>query len=514
MRDLRCPRPPAVRGDPVHAAAVRPDRRLSGRDRAPLRGGRRRLARGRRRRAQPSLLRRLAPARRGLRRPGVRGRRVGRLQRDDRAPSRPRSAHARVLRHRQRGRRVRRGPAAERGQGRGRRAAQRERLAHHPRQLPDPAPRRRRHGGPGRGGQARGGALRRADPGARADHGAGRRRAPDGPRRAVAAQRDRQAARRYLRRRGVHRRLPRPPRPALLQPAHRRRGDRVGLGPARRPRRHGRAGRPADQHALRRHDRHRDPRDAALAAARHRPPRRRRHQRRPVPARHDLRPARNAHQPALPRAHDRALLPGEHRRRRGHARARAGPARGRGGRGRQPQGRRVLRRDRRRRMGLHGHPRGLLRRPLRQGRPGRRRHALRQHAQQPDRGHRVALPAPDPSLRAARRRRRQRPLAGRARLDPRDRVPRRRRVLARGRRQLDRAARPVRRRRGHPGLGDDEPGHAGRALAAVQAALYARDGGRGAAARRPVRGRLRRPGRARPRGARTRHGRRILGPAA
>ncbi len=120
---------------------------------------------------------------------------------------------------------------------------------------------------------------------------------------------------------------------------------------------------------LRRHDRHRDPRDAALAAARHRPPRRGRHQRRAVPARHDLRPARHAHQPALPRAHDRALLPGEHRRRRGHARARAGPARGRGGRRRQPQGRRVLGRDRRRRMGLHGHPRGLLRRPLRQGRP-------------------------------------------------------------------------------------------------------------------------------------------------
>ena len=39
-------------------------------------------------------------------------------------------------------------------------------------------------------------------------------------------------------------------------------------------------------------------------------------------------------------------------------------------------------------LGAHGDLRGLLWRPAGQGRHGRRRHALRQHPQQPDRGHR------------------------------------------------------------------------------------------------------------------------------
>ena len=85
------------------------------------------------------------------------------LLRHHRAPPRPRRAHPRLVRDRRRRRRLRRRPAAERGQGRGGRAAQRERVADHRRQLAHPPPRRRRHERPGRGGQARRRALRRAD---------------------------------------------------------------------------------------------------------------------------------------------------------------------------------------------------------------------------------------------------------------------------------------------------------------------------------------------------------------
>ena len=58
---------------------------------------------------------------------------------------------------------------------------------------------------------------------------------------------------------------------------------------------------------------------------------------------------------------------------------------------------------------------GQLRRPFRQGRARRRRHAVREHAQQPDRGHRVAFPAARDPVRAARGPRRARPVARRPR---------------------------------------------------------------------------------------------------
>ena len=154
--------------------------------------------------------------------------------------------------------------------------------------------------------------------------------------------------------------------------------------------------------------------------------------------------------PTLPGADDRALL----------RRATSSPTRScarsrrvlperRQRRRRQPQGRRVLRASRRRpALGLHGHPGGELRRPPRQGRARRRRHALREHAQQPDRGHRVALPAARDAVRAASRTGaapgRWRGGLGTIReiefLDDG-------RLLARGRRHRVRAARPVRRRR-------------------------------------------------------------------
>ncbi len=75
-------------------------------------------------------------------------------------------------------------------------------------------------------------------------------------------------------------------------------------------------------------------------------------------------------------------------------------------------------------------------------RPRRGRHALREHPQQPDRGHRVALPPARPALRAGRGRRRAGRTARRPGIDPRDRVPRG------GRRCRSRATAT---RRGRPG---------------------------------------------------------------
>ena len=178
-----------------------------------------------------------------------------------------------------------------------------------------------------------------------------------------------------------------------------------------------------------------------------------------------------------------------------------GAARARERRRRQPQGRRLLGLQRRAALGLHGHPGGQLRRPPRQGRARRRRHALREHAQQPDRGHRVALPPP----------RRRSTSCSRTAAAPgrwrgglgsiaRDRVPRRRRLLARGRRQR------VGRRPGSSAAGTGTPGAVllnrgtdGERAAAVEVPVPEGGGGRPALPDLAVRRRLRRSARARPR---------------
>ena len=153
--------------------------------------------------------------------------------------------------------------------------------------------------------------------------------------------------------------------------------------------------RPAAEHALRGNGRHRDLPDPALDPPRQRHPPARAGQLGPVPAHLDPRARGVAGQPALPRAHDRALL---HRQRAGghaHARDRADRPGPRQRRGRQPQGRRLLRpaAGGRRTLGVHGHPGGLVRGPAREGRPRRGRHPLREHrATTPSRTSRATFP--------------------------------------------------------------------------------------------------------------------------
>ena len=83
-----------------------------------------------------------------------------------------------------------------------------------------------------------------------------------------------------------------------------------GSRPARGPRRHLAAGRPADQHAVHRHGGRGGLHDPALAAARHRAPRRRVHELGAVPADHHHGAARVARQPvASRRRRSRASVP-------------------------------------------------------------------------------------------------------------------------------------------------------------------------------------------------------------
>ena len=421
----------------------------------------------------------------------------------------------RLVRDRRRRRRVRRGPAAERGQGRGRGRRNEAAWRIIRDNLPHPPPRGRRHGGPGRRGQARRQARYAA---LIREHGLATVRA--------AAEHQMDHSERLLRNEIAQ--LPDGtyeaegfidgfldhPDPALLEPAHQGGRHGRGLGPARRPRRHLRAGRPADQHAVRRHDRHRDPRDAALAAA--------------GPDRHDA-IATNAglFRPVtisaplgtlanrLPRAHDRPLLPGEHRGRRAHARAGAGAARGGWARASatsrsspSPASSTAARGS------TWTSSRAPTAAATAEGRAGRRGHAVRQHAQQPDRGHRVALSrcacgATSCAPRAARATGRWR--GGRGSIREIEFLADGG-VLARGRRQLGRrrpacsAAARARRARWtmNPGTADE------RSLPS-KLPLHAGEGGRGAWAVGPVRRRLRRAGRTRPGGARARQRRRILG---
>ena len=187
---------------------------LAGIDRA-LRGGRRRVARRRRRHPQPPVLRRLAPARRRVRRPGLPRRRARRLLRHHRAPPRPRRAHARARAGSStRATRTPRACCSTRSRSRRPGGATRAGVADHRRQhaLPDLVVGDME----AQVAAAQLGATRYARAGAART--AWRRCAPrpsssDGPLRADAAQRDRGAAGRHLPRRGLPRRLPRPPRP-------------------------------------------------------------------------------------------------------------------------------------------------------------------------------------------------------------------------------------------------------------------------------------------------------------
>ena len=96
---------------------------------------------------------------------------------------------------------------------------------------------------------------------------------------------------------------------------------------------------------------------------------------------------------------------------------------------------------------------------LRQGRDGLRRQPDGEHAQQPDRGARPALPDPVRPVRAPARARRARPLARRHRDHPAEPLPRRRRLLVRGR-PPDRPAARHLRRLGRPRrLVPEEPRH-------------------------------------------------------
>ena len=107
-----------VRVQDEHAAAIGPDPRLCPRHPQTTRGARRRAPPRRRDHAQRSLWRRLARPRRGVLRAGVRRQRPDRLLGHHGAPSRHRRAYAGKLRHRRRGRRLRRGAAVQGDQGR------------------------------------------------------------------------------------------------------------------------------------------------------------------------------------------------------------------------------------------------------------------------------------------------------------------------------------------------------------------------------------------------------------
>ena len=202
---------------------------------------------------------------------------------------------------------------------------------------------------------------------------------------------------------------------------------------------------------LGRHRRHRDLAHHPLGAARHRDPRPHPGQCRPDPADHHRGAQGLPGQPDLPRADHRALLSRQPARRHGDEGAVARHAGQCLGRHRQPQGHRLLGPQGRDALGAHGDLRGLLWRPAGQGRHGRRRHALRQHPQQPDRGHRDPPALARAALRAARGRGRRRQVARRPGLGARVHVPERRRRLGRGRRPSLPAVGLLGRQRRHAG---------------------------------------------------------------
>ena len=336
------------------------------------------------------------------------------------------------VRHRRRGGRVRRGPAAQRGQGRGGGAGATSSAWRIIADNYAPAPaRRRRHGGAGRGGASSGptatleliGAfgLETVRAAVRAAHG---------PLRADAAPRDRRSCRTAVTRPRAPRRLPRPSRPGAttnLRDQGRRDGQRLATCTSTwtAPRRQ--VDLPINMPLV-------GTVDIAICVTLRSilldsdTPRRRSRRTRGCSGRsRSSRPRARSPTRAFPAPTIARFCPRQHHRRHGHAGARAGAARGRGAGVGNLKVVAYSGAARRRRLGLHGHRGGQLRRPLRQGRPRRGRHPLREHAQQPDRGHRVALPAARPPLRAAEDGGGAGPLARRPGLDPRDRVPRRRR---------------------------------------------------------------------------------------
>jgi hypothetical protein len=196
-------------------------------------------------------------------------------------------------------------------------------------------------------------------------------------------------------------------------------------------------------------------------------------------------------QPDLPGADHRALLPRQSAGRHGDEGAVSGHAGQCLGRHRQPQGHRLLRPQGRDALGAHGDLRGLLWRPARQGRHGRGRHTLRQHAQQPDRGHRDPPAAARAALRAARGRGRRRQVARRPGLGARVHLPLRRRRLGRRRRASLSAVGISGRQRGHAGQARPDGPRPARPGAALEGAVHAYRQGRPFRLLRPGRRRLR-----------------------
>ena len=210
---------------------------------------------------------------------------------------------------------------------------------------------------------------------------------------------------------GFDRRVPRPPGPALPGPAHRGRGDgraartSTSTSPAPRSRSTCRSTCRSTARSTSRSDRRCARSSSTRPRTRPCRPTRASSARSPSSA-----PEGSLANPRFPAPDDRPLLPRQ--RPRGHAHAGARPDRP-GPRQRRASGNlKVVAYSgllpSGGALGLHGHPGGQLRRPARQGRPRRGRHPLREHAQQPDRGHRVPLPAPGHPLRAARGLRRAR----------------------------------------------------------------------------------------------------------
>ena len=191
-------------------------------------------------------------------------------------------------------------------------------------------------------------------------------------------------------------------------------------------------------------------------------PRARAAERRRLPAGEGDRAEGDDLQPELPARVLLALLPDPARRRQRQPRARrraAGEGHGRQ-LGRDPLLRlRGLRRVARRVLALPRGERGLVRRPLRQGRDGLGRQPDGEHAQQPDRGARHALPDALRPVRAAAGAGGAGQVARRDRDHPAQPLPRRRDVLVRGR-PPDRPAAGRLRRLGRPRrLLPQEPGH-------------------------------------------------------
>ena len=295
------------------------------------------------------------------------------------------------VRHRRGDRRLCRGPAVQGDQGLRPRREERHGLADRARQHPRLRPRGRRHGRPGRRRAHRRRAHGRAGRALRPRDLRPRLRRADGPCRAADAPGDRQAARRRLSRRDGDRRLSRQRRSRARRscrsssPSPRRTTASSSTSPA--PRRRCPTGRSTCRSKAPSTSRSGSP-SARCCSTRDDP--------RPHPGQNAglirpitiVAPKGCLANPTFPAPTIARFCPGNQLADTVMKALSAGHAGQRLGRHRQPQGHRLLRPQGRDALGAHGDLRGLLRRPAGQGRHGRRRHALRQHPQQPDRGHR------------------------------------------------------------------------------------------------------------------------------